>query len=911
MKQQPFSHHLALRPRRGSRHATAGEVGFTIIELVVSVAVLGIIVVPIAMAFSAGFRVSASTDASLMASASRDRLAHRFSIDVASVDATGASVSATVTCDTATPGGGTLLVSLNSTKLVSGSSRTTRVSYWVTGAGTDISVARRSCANAPSGAAATNGVERVIAERLGVPGATASAVVRGPGGGNPCNEYRCQLEVTGGYSYLLTAQRRTFGAGVPLEVGKIYSSSASLDFTNGTTTGRAYTHLVGNTTQRVKAKEGIFKNRLMLLPGLDGPPTLTVQFQVLQKLNNRWLTCSGTCTFSSVPPVWVPGTFLTTGPDANRWVLPLPVGPSGVMNAGGEYRVSTRLVPGDGQPPKEYGGTKGFPLWIDWYPDDVVFVKPGGTGIGDACTIPDTPCPSVDAALKVAKSFNSGAGRPEVLVADGSYAESLVMTLGSGLYANNRTIVGGHNPTTWLRGPANTLGTNLVGVNGTGHSFTALQKLRFRQVAVSSGLINGLANPTATPGANGLSAFGAVVTGGATVFFENSSVVAANGQPGAAGTSPSPKPDACWGASGTDNAANDTKPVTGRIPAPVRTTNPNNEPVSVGPAGCLFNALTDVRHSGDGGAGGDAGLFSAGKGGDGGVGGVAQAFKGIGGAGGLFGSSPGGSGGGGPADPAVAAGGAGPALAVAWPAPFSYIGAVGLPGAAGANGRGGGGAGGGGSENLIVFWEDGASSGAGGEGGAGGDAGTGGKHGGASIAILVDGAASAVQVDGSIVAAGSGGAGGAGGRGGDGGYGGVGGRGAYAGFFAASGAGGGGGSGGNGGGGGSGAQGGIAMSVLLQNGGSFSNVTGPAPTTPAAGAAGAGGAPGLGGLGGEGGLGLNEPVTFLWFFTRFISTPPGFEGSRAFDGLPGGAGPASLACSVGRRTDHVSAITCP
>ena len=114
MNHRRLSHHLALHPRRGPKHATLGELGFTIVEIVVSVAVLGIIVVPMAMAFSAGFRVSEVTGASLNASASRDQLAYRFSNDVASVDATGASRSG-ATCDTSPSGGGTLLITLNTT----------------------------------------------------------------------------------------------------------------------------------------------------------------------------------------------------------------------------------------------------------------------------------------------------------------------------------------------------------------------------------------------------------------------------------------------------------------------------------------------------------------------------------------------------------------------------------------------------------------------------------------------------------------------------------------------------------------------------------------------------------------------------------------------------------------------------
>lgn len=907
MKNHRFSH-ISLYPPRGARRVP-GEAGFTILELVVSVAVMGMVVVPIAMAFSVGFRVSAETEASLMASASRDRLAHRFSLDVAAVDATGASVSETVTCDTPTPGGGSLLVSLNSTTLVAGSPETTRVTYRVTGSGTDISVVRRTCANAPAGAPATNGTEVVVAERLGFPGATASAVVLGPGGGNPCNEFRCQLQVAGKYTFQVTAQRRIFGAGVPLEVGKIYSSSATRDATNG----KRYQHL--KTDASVKSKEGLFTDQLTLPPGLDGPPTLTVQYQVKQKLNNQWLVCPSaptdytTCTFTSPTPVPITGKYDATGPNANRWVLPLRVGPSDVLNAGGEYRVSTKLVPGNGQPTKQYGGTSGFPLWVDWYPEDVVFVKTGGTGTGDACANPTTPCGTVDAGLKVAKSFNSGAGRPEVLVADGTYAESIVATLGGGLYANNRTIVGGHNGTTWLRASASSLGTNLNGINGAGHSFTELQKVRFRQVAVSSGSVP---STNSVAGSNGLSTYGVIARGGATLFFENSRVSASDAQPGGNGANGADKGNACRGGDGSSNASLDTQPVTGRLPAGSRSTRPDGSAVPpIAAEGCVNNSAGE-RRAGNGGAGGSSVGNNGSGGGNGGTASVSNPTDARGGAGGggtIFSSPPPAQpGGGAPAVAAIAAPGTVSATNT-WSSLLTYSGAAGTSGGVGANGRGGGGAGGGGAQGLI----DGNSGGAGGEGGLGGGAGGGGGYGGASIGLLVDGATTRVTLDHTPVTAGTGGAGGSGGRGGDGGYGGAGGMGTFYAFIifplGGQSAGGGGGSGGNGGGGGAGGQGGAAFSVLTQRSGLVTYDASSTTSLPTAGAGGGGGQLGYGGLGGDGGRAIDQT---LWdfIFNIQVNVAGGPDGSRGRDGSPGQAGPTATACAKGTRPDNGSPITC-
>lgn len=458
MKNRRLSHHLALRPRRGPRHATIGEVGFTIIEVLVSVAILGVIVIPIAMAFSAGFRVTELTGASLNASASRDNLAFRFSNDVASVDATGASLSA-ATCDTSPSGGGTLLITLNSTIQASATAVSNRVSYWVTGSGKNINVVRRACANATPGVAATNGTATIVAEQVGFPGAVGADVVHGPydpalaAFGSPCDEYRCQLEIDGRFRYRVAAQRRAFGAGVPLEVGKIYSSSA----TRLRDDTLRYDHTTGAGLSR--GSEQRFTDQITLAGGLDGPPLLYAGFAVQQKLTGNWLTCPTpgvftTCSFSAGAKTFVDGQY-----SSNVWKLPLRIGPGEVLAAGGEYRVYTQLKAGPSAPPKAYGGSNGFPMWVDWYPEDSVFVKPlaiGGNDANDGLT-PATAVATIDRALRVSTTANRG----EIQVANGNFAEGIVVSGGS--YSDNRTMTGSHDPTTWLRAGKSPLTSKIIG----------------------------------------------------------------------------------------------------------------------------------------------------------------------------------------------------------------------------------------------------------------------------------------------------------------------------------------------------------------------------------------------------------------------------------------------------------------
>ncbi len=324
-----------------------------------------------------------------------------------------------------------------------------RVSYWVTGSGKDIDVVRRACVNAPPNAAATNGKATVVAEKVGFTGAVATDTVHGPydaalgAMGSPCNEYRCQLEVDGRYRYQVTAQRRAFGAGVPLEVGKIYASFATRA---GNTV--LYEHTTGSGASR--GVEQRFTDKISLAAGLDGPPLLYVGFAVQQKLTGNWLTCStpgvfstASCSFTGGAKTFVDGQF-----SSNTWKLPLAVGPSEVMAAGGEYRVYTQLREGASGPPKAYGGANGFPFWIDWFPQDSVFVKPaaaGGNDGNDGLT-PATAVATIDRALRVSASQNRG----EIQAANGDYAESVVVSGAD--YADNRTLTGSHNPTTWLRG---------------------------------------------------------------------------------------------------------------------------------------------------------------------------------------------------------------------------------------------------------------------------------------------------------------------------------------------------------------------------------------------------------------------------------------------------------------------------
>ena len=75
-------HHSDRTPRRA-----AAEAGFTLAEVIVAVAILGVIIVPIANSVVNSFQVTSATGAALGLSVNRDQLSEQFSNDVAEVNA--------------------------------------------------------------------------------------------------------------------------------------------------------------------------------------------------------------------------------------------------------------------------------------------------------------------------------------------------------------------------------------------------------------------------------------------------------------------------------------------------------------------------------------------------------------------------------------------------------------------------------------------------------------------------------------------------------------------------------------------------------------------------------------------------------------------------------------------------------
>ncbi len=391
-----------------------------------------------------------------------------------------------------------------------------------------------------------------------------------------------------------------------------------------------------------------------------------------------------------------------------------------------------------------------------------VFVAPDGDD--DAPGTQEEPLRSIGAALQRA----AGGGKEAVIVARGTYAETLVLPRGVSLY-------GGYDRDDWMR--------DLL--DPSTRSEVVATQVVLRAESIDRGAwIENLRLTAETPVLVGESAVALLARAADSLHLRHLDLVAAAG---AAGDEGAP------GAVGAAGPAGDAG-----LPG-----------CEGGVSPCDACAVPDYGLGGqglctDGGRGGGPGYGALP-----GEAGVAVPGGGSGGAGGDFGQ-PGLAGGPG-ADGAGGSGGAGGGATGVIGGDGLWRGEPGVDGETGAHGTSGGGGGGGGGAIAGGCPLYGGAGGGGGAGGCGGAGGRGGQGGGGSIALLLVDSSPLVEAC-ALTAAGGGdgGRGGIGGNAGSGGGGGSGGSGSPP--SAAGGAGGPGGGGGAGGGGGGGG-GGVACGI--------------------------------------------------------------------------------------------------
>jgi prepilin-type N-terminal cleavage/methylation domain-containing protein len=181
-----------------------GEHGFTLVELVVAAAIVGVVIAAIAAAFVLSFRTTADATDRMAQAADAQLLATYWPADVASLDATGAD--AVPTCGSSNE---IVTFAWNLSGELGGSE--TRVTYSAEGAGPGSEVVRHRCVGDSTAPVDST----VVASNFGARGssALASTWIAGPGGTGSagCDERVCTIHLKGTYEFEVTARRRVPG----------------------------------------------------------------------------------------------------------------------------------------------------------------------------------------------------------------------------------------------------------------------------------------------------------------------------------------------------------------------------------------------------------------------------------------------------------------------------------------------------------------------------------------------------------------------------------------------------------------------------------------------------------------------------------------------------------------------------
>ncbi len=195
-----------------TRSRSSDDAGVTLLEVIVCLMLLGIIMVPLVMAFTSGLITSRDADERLDKDADMARISEAWTRDVVDVDPTGVydtgvtgprSVTTSPCVDPSKPAS-TPLVSFQSDIAVSAGSVPRQATWSIEGSGVTVNLIRTICLSG------TPTTYDVLASNFGTTGASAASLVHGPGGANTafCTGRSCTIEISGAYSFSLTVGRR-------------------------------------------------------------------------------------------------------------------------------------------------------------------------------------------------------------------------------------------------------------------------------------------------------------------------------------------------------------------------------------------------------------------------------------------------------------------------------------------------------------------------------------------------------------------------------------------------------------------------------------------------------------------------------------------------------------------------------
>ncbi|MBX3313992.1 MAG: fibronectin type III domain-containing protein [Actinobacteria bacterium] len=187
-----------------------GDRGFTLVEIVVALAILAIILTPLTMAFITMLQRQRDVNDQLSRSADAQRIGAAWTKDVQSVDKDGINVTGTCGSALGASATETQLVTFSWDTDVSAGTSKKSASWVAVGEGEDLKLVRRYCENdAPV-------QETRLADKIGIEGEPVVSVVHGPDLSQPRNfcplvggiSDRCTIVVEGSFSYRLTVARR-------------------------------------------------------------------------------------------------------------------------------------------------------------------------------------------------------------------------------------------------------------------------------------------------------------------------------------------------------------------------------------------------------------------------------------------------------------------------------------------------------------------------------------------------------------------------------------------------------------------------------------------------------------------------------------------------------------------------------